>query len=75
MVSAALDYALGAILGEQIRESLSKRCCIKANVAPAQGLFLDRSHFELYNKYKVKNTPRHGDKTPNRNGGRSLSQQ
>ena len=75
MVSAAVDYARGAVSGERIRESLPKRCRIKVNVVPDQGLFLDRSYFELYNKHKVKNAPRLGDKAPDRNGGRSPSQQ
>jgi hypothetical protein len=35
---------------------------MKVNVAPANGLFLDRSYFELYNRHKVKNAPKHGDK-------------
>ena len=30
---------------------------MKINVAPAQGLFLDRSFFELYNKHKANNAP------------------
>jgi tRNA pseudouridine(38-40) synthase len=58
MVSAAVDYARGAVTQETIHQSLSKDCRMKVNVAPAQGLFLDRSYFELYNKHKIKNTPK-----------------
>jgi len=67
MVSAAVDLARGAVSEERIRESLTKEHRVKVGVAPAQGLFLDRSYFELYNKHKVKNAPKHGDKTPDRN--------
>jgi tRNA pseudouridine38-40 synthase len=58
MVSAAVDYARGAVTQETIYQSLSKECRMKVNVAPAQGLFLDRSYFELYNKHKIKNAPK-----------------
>ena len=61
MVSGAIDLARGAASREQIERSLKKECLMKVNVAPAQGLFLDRSYFELYNKHKVENMPKHGD--------------
>merc|ERR1711957_920041 len=61
MVSAAVDLARGRVSEEKIKESFAKQCRMKINVAPAQGLFLDRSFFELYNKHKVKNAPKHGD--------------
>eukprot|EP00581_Thalassiosira_minuscula_P019314 CAMPEP_0183712652 /NCGR_PEP_ID=MMETSP0737-20130205/7725_1 /TAXON_ID=385413 /ORGANISM="Thalassiosira miniscula, Strain CCMP1093" /LENGTH=598 /DNA_ID=CAMNT_0025941307 /DNA_START=192 /DNA_END=1988 /DNA_ORIENTATION=- len=61
MVSAAVDFARGVASEEQIEESFSKQCRMKINVAPAQGLFLDRSYFELYNKHKIKNGHKHGD--------------
>ena len=66
MISAAVDYARGAVTKERIHQSLSKECRMKVNVAPAQGLFLDRSYFELYNKHKIKNTPKkHKDDNQN----------
>ncbi|KAL7528047.1 hypothetical protein ACHAXR_002240 [Thalassiosira sp. AJA248-18] len=61
MVSAAVDLARGVVTQEKIEQSFTKQCRMKVNVAPAQGLFLDRSYFELYNKHKVKNAPKHGD--------------
>ena len=61
MVSAAVDLGRGAVSQEKIEQSLTKQCRMKVNVAPAQGLFLDRSYFELYNKHKVQNAPKHGD--------------
>eukprot|EP00571_Detonula_confervacea_P010992 CAMPEP_0172304134 /NCGR_PEP_ID=MMETSP1058-20130122/5580_1 /TAXON_ID=83371 /ORGANISM="Detonula confervacea, Strain CCMP 353" /LENGTH=590 /DNA_ID=CAMNT_0013015237 /DNA_START=177 /DNA_END=1949 /DNA_ORIENTATION=+ len=61
MVSGAVDLARGAVSQEKIEESFSKQCRMKVNVAPAQGLFLDRSFFELYNKHKVENAVKHGD--------------
>jgi len=60
MVSAAVDFARGAVSEETFRESLTKQCRLKVDVAPAQGLFLDRSFFELYNQHKVKNAPKNG---------------
>lgn len=62
MVSAAVDLARGAVSRETIERSLTKDCRMKVNVAPANGLFLDRSYFELYNRHKVKNAPKRGDK-------------
>jgi tRNA U38,U39,U40 pseudouridine synthase TruA len=59
MISAAVDLARGVASTEQITQSLSKEYRMKVNVAPAQGLFLDRSFFELYNAHKVKNAPKH----------------
>lgn len=50
MISAAVDLARGAVTREQIENSLTKKCRMKVNVAPAQGLFLDRSFFEIYNR-------------------------
>jgi SPX domain protein involved in polyphosphate accumulation len=50
MVSAAVDLARGAVTKEDIEKSLTKSCKMKVNVAPAQGLFLDRSFFEIYNQ-------------------------
>ena len=50
MVSAAVDLARGAVTRQQIQQSLTRQCRMKVNVAPAQGLFLDRSFFEIYNK-------------------------
>merc|ERR1719401_624249 len=61
MVSAAVDLARGTVSEEKIKESLTKGCRMKVNVAPAQGLFLDRSFFDLYNKHKVKNAPKNRD--------------
>ncbi len=61
MVSAAVDFARGTVSQDQVEQSFSKQCKMKVNVAPAQGLFLDRSYFELYNKHKVKNAPKQGD--------------
>lgn len=52
MISAAVDLARGTVTHEQIQQSLKKGSRMKVNVAPAQGLFLDRSYFELYNKQK-----------------------
>ena len=49
MISAAVDLARGAVSKEQIEKSLMKGSRMKVNVAPAQGLFLDRSFFEIYN--------------------------
>lgn len=57
MVSAAVDLAREAVSTEKIEQSLTKDHRIKVNVAPAQGLFLDRSFFDLYNKHKANNTP------------------
>jgi len=57
MVSAAVDLARNAVSTEKIEQSLTKDHRIKVNVAPAQGLFLDRSFFDLYNKHKANNTP------------------
>ena len=57
MVSAAVDLAREAVSTEIIKQSLTKDHRIKVNVAPAQGLFLDRSFFDLYNKHKANNTP------------------
>jgi tRNA pseudouridine(38-40) synthase len=56
MISAAVDLARGAVTREQINESLTKKCRMKVNVAPAQGLFLDRSFFEMYNKQKAQSS-------------------
>jgi tRNA pseudouridine38-40 synthase/tRNA pseudouridine synthase 2 len=53
MVLANVDYARGAISKETIHRNLTKESQMKVNVAPAQGLFLDRSYFELYNQQKV----------------------
>jgi tRNA U38,U39,U40 pseudouridine synthase TruA len=50
MISAAVDLARGAVTKEDIEKSLTKSCKMKVNVAPAQGLFLDRSFFEIYNQ-------------------------
>ena len=61
MISAAVDHARGVVSTERITQSMRKDCRMKVNVAPAQGLFLDRSFFELYNKHKVKNAPKHGN--------------
>jgi tRNA pseudouridine38-40 synthase len=61
MISAAVDHARGVVSTERITQSMSKDCRMKVNVAPAQGLFLDRSFFDLYNKHKVKNAPKHGN--------------
>jgi tRNA pseudouridine(38-40) synthase len=61
MISAAVDLARGVASTEQITQTLSKEYRMKVNVAPAQGLFLDRSFFDLYNKHKVKNAPKHGN--------------
>lgn len=55
MVSAAVDLARGVVTPDKIEMSLTKECRMQVNVAPAQGLFLDRSFFELYNKHKAKN--------------------
>ena len=57
MVSAAVDYARGTVSQTKIEQSLSKEYRIKVNVAPAQGLFLDRSYYDLYNKHKANNSP------------------
>jgi hypothetical protein len=59
MVSAAIDHARGAVDTETIANSLTGMCKMKVDVAPPNGLFLDRSYFELYNRHKVKNMPRH----------------
>ncbi len=61
MISAAVDHARGVVSTERVTQSMRKDCRMKVNVAPAQGLFLDRSFFELYNKHKVKNAPKHGN--------------
>lgn len=61
MISAAVDHARGVLSTEQITQTFSKDCRMKVNVAPAQGLFLDRSFFDLYNKHKVKNAPKNGN--------------
>ncbi|KAL3816861.1 hypothetical protein ACHAXA_005139 [Cyclostephanos tholiformis] len=61
MVSAAIDHARGAVTRETIVNSLTGQSKMKVDVAPPNGLFLDRSYFELYNRHKVKNAPRHGD--------------
>jgi tRNA pseudouridine38-40 synthase len=61
MISAAVDLARGVASTEQITQTLSKEYRMKVNVAPAHGLFLDRSFFDLYNKHKVKNAPKHGN--------------
>jgi len=61
MVSAAVDLARGAVSPETIEESFAKPCRMRVNVAPAQGLFLDRSYFELYNKHKIEKGPKLGD--------------
>mmetsp|Transcript_13954 Transcript_13954/g.28451 ORF Transcript_13954/g.28451 Transcript_13954/m.28451 type:complete len:619 (+) Transcript_13954:130-1986(+) len=61
MISAAVDHARGVVSTERVTQSMSKDCRMKVNVAPAQGLFLDRSFFELYNKHKVTNAPKHGN--------------
>ena len=53
MVLANVDYARGTISKETIHRNLTKESQMKVNVAPAQGLFLDRSYFELYNQQKV----------------------
>lgn len=50
MISAAVDLARGTVTKKQIQKSFTKQCRMKVNVAPAQGLFLDRSFFEIYNK-------------------------
>ena len=60
MVSAAVDLARGAATHEQIEQSFSRQNLMKVDVAPAQGLFLDRSSFELYNEHKVKNAAKSG---------------
>lgn len=56
MISAAVDLARGAVTREEIEKSLTKKCRMKVNVAPAQGLFLDRSFFDIYNRQKAQNT-------------------
>ncbi|KAL7516712.1 hypothetical protein ACHAWX_001699 [Stephanocyclus meneghinianus] len=56
MISAAVDLARGTVTREQIRESLTKKCRMRVNVAPAQGLFLDRSFFEMYNRQKAQSS-------------------
>ena len=58
MVSAAIDHARGAVDARTISNSLTGQCKMKVDVAPPNGLFLDRSYFELYNRHKVKNMPR-----------------
>ena len=62
MVSAAVDVARGAVPGEVIERSLTGRSRAKVDVAPANGLFLDRSYFELYNRHKVGGARGRGDK-------------
>lgn len=61
MISAAVDVARGTVSAERIQESFSRDCRMKVGVAPAQGLFLDRSYFEGYNKHKVLNATKFGD--------------
>ncbi|KAL3801490.1 hypothetical protein HJC23_000928 [Cyclotella cryptica] len=56
MISAAVDLARGTVTREKIEESLTKKCRMKVNVAPAQGLFLDRSFFDSYNRQKAQNS-------------------
>ncbi|KAL3765808.1 hypothetical protein ACHAWU_002603 [Discostella pseudostelligera] len=65
MVSAAVDLARGAVSEETILQSLTKQCRMKVNVAPAQGLFLDRSYYEFYNRNKAKNAPKAKNKSTN----------
>ncbi|KAL7428854.1 hypothetical protein ACHAXH_001830 [Discostella pseudostelligera] len=65
MVSAAVDFARGAVSEETIIQSLTKQCRMKVNVAPAQGLFLDRSYYEFYNRNKAKNAPKSKNKSMN----------
>lgn len=60
MISAAVDLGREVVSEDQIRQSLKKEVRMKVNVAPAQGLFLDRSYFDLYNKLKVKKNTQSG---------------
>ena len=53
MISAAVDLAREVVSEEKIQQSLKKNVRMIVNVAPAQGLFLDRSYFDLYNRQKV----------------------
>jgi tRNA U38,U39,U40 pseudouridine synthase TruA len=62
MVSAAVDVARGAVAGDVVERSLTGRCRTRVDVAPPNGLFLDRSYFELYNRHKVKGAMGRGDK-------------
>lgn len=66
MVSAAVDLARGAVTHEQIEQSFSRQNLMKVDVAPAQGLFLDRSSFEMYNEHKVKNAAKNGGESVDR---------
>ena len=74
MVSAAVDFARGAVSEEAILQSLTKECRVKVNVAPAQGLFLDRSYYEFYNRQKVKSAPK-TEKNNTTNAGSRMQQQ
>lgn len=51
MVSLAIDVARGSASMTVMDHALSK-ACINLNLAPAQGLFLDMSIFEGYNRHK-----------------------
>ena len=66
MVSAAVDLARGAVTYEQIERSFSRQNLVKVDVAPAQGLFLDRSSFKMYNEHKVKNAAKNGGESGDR---------
>lgn len=52
MVSLAMDVARGAASVETIQHALSP-ATVNLNMAPAQGLFLDMSYFEGYNRRKT----------------------
>mmetsp|Transcript_31658 Transcript_31658/g.38779 ORF Transcript_31658/g.38779 Transcript_31658/m.38779 type:complete len:568 (+) Transcript_31658:368-2071(+) len=55
MTSMAIDVTRGACPPGHLGETLRKELNLIVGISPAQGLFLDYSFFELYNKRKVHN--------------------
>ena len=54
MVSMAIDIVRGAANLETMDLALDMKQMVRVNVAPAQGLFLEMSYFENYNRRKQK---------------------
>jgi tRNA pseudouridine38-40 synthase len=55
MISVAIEVARGAVPLDFVDKALSETEAMVVNVAPAQGLFLEMSYFEGYNRRKGQN--------------------
>jgi tRNA pseudouridine38-40 synthase len=50
MISMAVNVARGYVSDSELDQSLQKDCKVKVQIAPPQGLFLDMSFYETYNR-------------------------